>query len=33
VLSTKSIPRRERLIFPLDVDSYEEALMGSTTSG
>jgi orotidine-5'-phosphate decarboxylase len=26
VLSTKPIPRRERLIFPLDVDSYEEAL-------
>jgi orotidine-5'-phosphate decarboxylase len=26
VLSTKPIPRRERLIFPHDVDSYEEAL-------
>ena len=25
-LSTKPIPRRERLIFPLDVDSYDEAL-------
>ena len=26
LLSQKSIPRRERLIFPLDVDSYDEAL-------
>jgi orotidine-5'-phosphate decarboxylase len=26
LLSSKPIPRRERLIFPLDVDSYEEAL-------